>query len=344
MQVFYCDNPINGKRWDEFVQAHRGSTTYHQWKWKHVVESVFGWPTFYLAAEDAGRIQGVLPLVWVNGRFAGNFLCSMPFLGECGIAAQTEAVEQRLLEGAISLAKQLHAEYLELRHRSDHGLGLPAKTNKVTVVLSLDPDSEKMWKALNTKIRTKIRKSINCGLTAEVGGLEFLDDFYAVFSENMRDLGTPVYGREFFSKILCGCPDDTYICRVRHQGQTVAASFLIGYRDTLEAKWSSSLRQYLSMKPNMFLYWNLFCFATQTGYRFFDFGRSTAGSGTHVFKMQWAGSQSIPLHWEYWLPNGNGLPEKNPENPKYRMAIWLWQRLPVALTRTIGPRIVRYFP
>jgi FemAB-related protein (PEP-CTERM system-associated) len=344
MQVLFYDSPMHAKRWEEFVGEHPASTNYHRWKWKHIVERVFEWPTFYLAAEEAGEIQGVLPLVSVNGCFGGSSLCSMPFLGDCGIVAQNDVAERKLLEQAISLGNRLGVDYIELRHQSDHRLGLAHKSDKVTVVLPVDADSEKMWKALDTKIRTKIRKSINSGLKAEFGGLEFLDDFYTVFSENMRDLGTPVYSRDFFASIFRNFPDGTYICRVRHQGHTVAASFLIGFRRTLEAKWSSSLRRCLSMKPNMFLYWNLFCFAAQNGYGFFDFGRSTVGSGTHVFKMQWAGTQSIPLHWDYWLANGGGIPEKNPANPKYRLAIRLWQRLPVAVTNTIGPRIVRYFP
>src|SRR5438105_2302676 len=263
MQVFFYNSPMHATRWEEFVGAHPDSTNYHRWRWKQILETVFGWPTFYLAAEETGEIQGVLPLVCVKGRLGGSSLCSMPFLGDCGMVARTGAAERTLLENAVNLAKQLRVDHLELRHRNDHGLDLPAKNNKVTVVLPIDSDSEKMWKALNTKIRTKIRKSINSGLKAEFGGLEFLDDFYAVFSENMRDLGTPVYSREFFAKIFQRFPDETYICRVRHQNSTIGASFLLGFRDTLEAKWSSSLQKYLSMKPNMFLYWNLFCFAAQ---------------------------------------------------------------------------------
>ena len=344
MQVSAFSSASDARRWDQFVDAHPEATNYHRWNWKPLIEDIFGWPTFYLAAEETGTIQGVLPLVCLSSRLGVNSLCSMPFLGECGIVSNSKTVEQSLLERAIQLGKELRVEYLELRHRRDRHLGLPAKTNKVTVVLPLDPDSDKMWKALGKKVRTDIRKAIGFGLTAEFGGSELLEDFYAVFSENMRDLGTPVYSPEFFSRILQGFPQGTFICRARYQGKTVAASFLMGYRETLEVKWSSSLRRYLFTKPNMFLYWNLFCFGAQRGYRVFDFGRCTVGSGTHVFKMQWAGAKSIPLYWDYWLSNGNALPEKNRENPKYQLAIRLWQRLPLGVSRRIGPRIVRYFP
>src|SRR5262249_35942317 len=141
-----------------------------------------------------------------------------------------------------------------------------------------------------------------------------VEDFYFVWSENMRDLGTPAYSQRFFREIACRFPQNSYICVVRHDNIPVAVSFLIGFRDHIEAVWGSSLHRALKLKPNMFLYWNLFCFSAQRGYRVFDFGRSTIGSGTHDFKMQW-GSQTVPLVWNYWLANGGEIPQINPSNP-----------------------------
>jgi FemAB-related protein (PEP-CTERM system-associated) len=343
MKTFLCANATDGRLWQEFVDAHPQATNYHRWNWKQVIENSFGWPTIYWMAKENGVAQGILPLVWQKSWLFGSFATSLPFLNAGGILANSQAAEQALLGEAIEFVKKVGAQHLELRHREQHPLDLHTKASKVTLVLPVDFDSEKMWKALGTKMRTKVRKSMSFGMTAEFGGLELLDDFYAVFSENMRELGTPVYGRNFFAEILRAFPDDTHICVVRRGPETVAASFLSGFRDRIEAVWSSSVPKYLSLKPNFFLYWNLLRFAGQKGYRLFDFGRSTAGSGTHEFKLQW-GAQTIPLYWDYWLPNGADLPEINPQNPKYRLAIWLWQRIPLAVTRKIGPRIVRCLP
>ena len=343
MNITLCQSQAHGNRWQKFVDREPQSTHCHRWNWKNIIENSFGWPTYYLMAEEDSAVRGVLPLVWQKSWLFGSFLSSLPYLNAGGIIAETEAAKQQLLAAAIDLAKRVRADHLELRHQDDQQLGLARKTSKVTVVLPLDPDPEKIWKELDTKIRTKVRKSQSFGMTAEFGGENFLEEFYSVFCENMRDLGTPVYSRTFFREILRGFPEDTHICRVLYNGRTIAASFLCGYRDHVEAVWSSSLKEHLKLKPNMFLYWNLFCFAAQRGYRIFDFGRSTVDSGTHVFKMQW-GSQTVPLHWDYWLPNGRELPEINPQNPKYRLAIQLWQKLPLTLTNKIGPRIVRCLP
>jgi len=343
MSAVLCSSPADGENWQEFVAAHPDCTNYHQWGWKSVIEKSFGWPTFYLMEVENKRVRGILPLVSQKSLLFGNFLTSMPFLNAGGIVAESSAVEQTLVAEAARIAARLKAQYVELRHRQDHALGLVQKTNKVTVVLPICSDQDRMWKALDTKIRTKVRKSMNLGLKAEFGGGEMLGPFYDIFAENMRDLGTPVYAKDFFSNILETFPDDTHICVVRHEGTAIAASFLSGYRDRIEAVWSSSIRKYLSLKPNMFLYWNLFCFAGQHNYKLFDFGRSTVGSGTHDFKLQW-GAETVPLFWDYWLPPGGTLPGLNPDNPKYKLAIRFWQKLPVPVTRLIGPRIVRCLP
>jgi serine/alanine adding enzyme len=332
--------------WDQFVNRHAESTNYHRWAWKRVIENSFRWSTFYLFAEDARepkRWHGLLPLVWQKSRMFGSFLTSLPFFNAGGLIADSGAAKEQLLAKAVEIAKELRVDYLELRHRGDPHLSIPVKTHKVAMIRAVSAVEEEMWSTLPHKVRTDIRKGINSGLVAEFAGEALLGDFYHVFTLNMRDLGTPVYARQFFSEILKGFPNDTYICVVRYEGRPVAASFLLGYQGTLEAAWSSSLHKHLSLRPNMFLYWKILCFAGQQGYRVFDFGRSSVGSGTYRFKKQW-GTQDIPLYWAYWVPNGAPLPEVNKENPRYQRAISLWQRLPVPITKLLGPSIVKRLP
>lgn len=343
VKVRQAKDPDDASRWEGFLGGRPESTACHRWGWKEVIEKSFGWQTFYLLAEERGEIRGVLPLVWQKSAVFGSFLTSVPYLNAGGVLAENEAAKEALVAEAIALARKTKARYLELRHRTDPALQLPTKTHKVAVVFPLTGDKDSLWAALPHKVRTDIRKGMKSDLRADFGGAEFLDDFYEVFARNMRDLGTPVYARRFFAEILRVFPDDSFICRVRHGETTVAASFLIGHPSALEAVWSCSRYDFLAMRPNMFLYWSILCFAAERGFRFFDFGRSTVGSGTHRFKKQW-GTQDVPLFWAYWLPEGDSLPELNPDNPRYRLAIRLWQRLPVPLTKLIGPPLAKRLP
>jgi FemAB-related protein (PEP-CTERM system-associated) len=343
MKILQANSRQDSERWEQFVDNHRDATNYHRWGWRKVIESAFHWPAFYLMAETEGDVAGILPLVWQKSWLFGSFLTSLPFLNSGGIVAESCEVEQALVGEATALAQKLGVEHIELRHRRNHELGLPVKTSKVAVVLDVEPVEEVMWWTLRKETRNLIRKAQKYGLTAEIVGEEGLGDFYGIFARNMRDLGTPVYAKAFFGQILGVFPDGTNICIVRHKTQPVAAGFLTCFRDTVEVAWASSLRKYLPMAPNMLLYWTMLRFAAQKGYRVFDFGRSTAGSGPHRFKLQWS-SQEVPLHWYYWLPEGKQLPELNPHNQKFRLAIWTWRHLPLMAANALGPGIVRCLP
>jgi FemAB-related protein (PEP-CTERM system-associated) len=343
MRVFEANAAEDGRRWDAFVDGSVTAQHYHRWGWKHVIERAFAWPTHFLVAEKHSEIRGLLPLVWQKSLLFGSFLTSLPFLNGGGILASDSEAVSALLTRAIELAKEAGAKHIEFRFRHHPALALPVKTNKVSVTHAISGDTSSMLKDLPHKVRSDVRKAMKAPFSAEWLGEDGLEDFYRIFAINMRELGTPAYGKVFFREILRAFPQQTAICLVRLAGKPVAASFLMGYRETLEAGWSSSLYDYLALKPNMFLYWSIFGLAGRRGYRVFDFGRSSVGSGAHRFKMQW-GSQEVPLYWAYWVPEGGALPELNPQNPRYRVAVEAWKRLPLSFTNWLGPKIARLLP
>ena len=159
----------------------------------------------------------------------------------------------------------------------------------------------------------------------------------------MRDLGTPVYGKRLFASVLATFPDSSRIIAVYQDGNVVAAGLASWYKKTLEVPWASSNKDYKKLCPNNLLYWEAISYAIQHGFRIFDFGRSTPGEGTFKFKEQW-GAEPHPLHWQYALKSGAPLPELSPHNPKYDLAIRCWRRLPLWMTRLLGPSIVRNIP
>jgi hypothetical protein len=91
------------------------------------------------------------------------------------------------------------------------------------------------------------------------------------------------------------------------------------------------------------LYWRIIQFAIEQGLATLDFGRSTPNEGTFRFKRQW-GAEPHPLYWEYRLIAGGAPTDLSPKNPKFGSAIAVWKRLPLAVTNTIGPHIVRSIP
>jgi len=344
MHVTEVSTQDAGKAWDGYVQNHPLASGYHLMAWRCVMEKACGHRTFYLMATDEhGEVRGVLPLVFLSSRFFGRFLVSMPFFNYGGLLTDTLEAQGALLEAAIGLAKELPAAYIELRHQQSLDLNWPSKQHKVSMRLDLPGDFEVLWKEFPSKLRSQVRRAQKEEMTVRIDGMDILGDFYKVFARNMRDLGTPAYGRRFFEAIVQTFPQETRNCVVYLKKQPISAGFLYAFRNTLEIPWASSDRRYNHLAPNMLLYSSMLEFACREGFRQFDFGRSSATSGTYRFKEQW-GARPVPLHWYYWLGNGHSLPNLSPDNPTYGLAIKVWSRLPLALTRVFGPAIVRNIP
>jgi FemAB-related protein (PEP-CTERM system-associated) len=331
-------------RWQAYASTAAGASVYHDITWKEIVEATFGHRTHYLQAlDEQGRVAGLLPLVHLKSLLFGSFLVSMPYYNYGGIVADSPESRDILLREAIAIAIEQGARHIELRHTEPLEGPVQTKTEKVSMRLQLPVDAAPLWAALGAKLRSQIRRPQKEGMSARIGREEQLDAFYRVFSTNMRDLGTPVYPKRFFEAILARFPTNTWLCSVYTGREAVASGLLIGFRDRLEIPWASSLRAYNLYSPNMLLYWSALEFACQRGYREFDFGRSSRDAGTYRFKEQW-GAKPVQLYWHYWLRRQGPLPQLNPQNARYRLAINAWRQLPVAVTRLLGPLFVRSLP
>ncbi len=341
MNVVCHDTP---REWDEYVAAHPAATSYHRFGWKRVIERSFGHKTDYLVAIDNdGKLRGVLPITRFSSLLFGKFFVSLPFFNYGGLLTDSSEAEELLLQEAGQRLDRAGAAYLELRHRGVCMTGLPVKTHKVTMILDLEHDVDAQWSRFNPKLRNQIRKAQKSDLSVKIGSVELLDGFYTVFCRNMRDLGTPVYGKKFFEEILDAFTDSVRIITVFHGATPIASGMLSWFRDTVEIPWASSIRDYKEFCPNNLLYWEALRFAIMNGFRTFDFGRSTPDEGTFKFKQQW-GAQPVQLYWHYLMRNNASLPQLNTKNPKYDMAIRVWQKLPLGIANLAGPFIVKDIP
>jgi len=336
-------NDVDTHLCEAYVAGHPHGSSYHRPAWLDVIKSAFGHQTMYLAAERAGELEGVLPLVFFNSRLFGRFAVSVPFVNYGGVLADTPDAERSLLDRAIELTAAEGGAHLELRHTRQHFSNLAAKRHKVAMELLLDPTVEEQWNGIDRKLRNQVRKGEKSALECVHGGAELLSSFYEVFARNMRDLGTPVYSQRFFAEVVRVFPDHTRVFVVRLNGRPIAASIVHWYRDRIEVPWASSLREFNSLCGNVFLYWEMLRFSVDRKFRVFDFGRSTPGEGTFQFKKQW-GAEARDLVWEYWTAPGKPVPQLNPKNAKFDLAIRTWQRLPLGVANVVGPFVVRNIP
>lgn len=303
------------------------------------------------------NILGVLPVVHLKHALFGNCLVSLPFLDGGGILADSREAEESLLSEVIRLGRKTGASRIELRHerllaccndlsafcseRTRKPLQVATKSNKVRMLLNLPDSSEMLMKSFKSKLRSQISKPLKEGLTSRTGGVELLEDFYRVFLINMRDLGSPVHSMKLMRHVLSEFSECSKIVAVYKAKMPVAAALLVGFEKVLRNPWASSLRKFASLSPNMLLYLRVLEYACDNGYQVFDFGRSSAGEGTYKFKEQW-GAAPAPLYWHYISLDGK-LP--NPESEgkaRFENATRYWQKLPLLVTRVIGPSIRKH--
>lgn len=312
--------------------------------WLTVLHKAFGHLPHCLEAVEDGRTRGILPLAFVRSYLFGRFLVSLPYLNYGGVLADNDRISQKLVEGAIALADDLHVRYLEFRH--EQPLDCPklgySRSDKVNMRLPLPSTTEALWKGLPAKVRNQVRNGMKNNLTVAWGGLELLAEFYRIFRHNMRDLGTPVYGEKLFHTILEQFPDQAELCVVRAEGRTLAAALLLHGWGVTEVPSASSLRRYNSTCANMLMYWHLLERAVQRGQGVFDFGRASLDGNTYRFKKQW-GAQPTTASWQYYLRSGTAT-DMRADNPKYQRFVRLWRLLPVSLASCVGPLIVRGIP
>jgi serine/alanine adding enzyme len=328
---------------DAYVARHPAASSYHRPEWLDLIRSAFGHDTKYLTAETPDGVAGVLPLVFFRSRVFGRFTVSLPFVNYGGTLANNADAERALLDRAVEETRAIGGSHLELRHTCQHFPQLTPKRHKVAMALRLEPGIDAQWNAIDRKLRNQVRKAEKSGLTSIDGGAELFDEFYEVFAHNMRDLGTPVYSPRFFREVLRTFPAHTRVFVVRKDGRPIAASLTHWHNDVIEVPWASSLREFNPLCGHVFLYWQMLRFAIERRFRVFDFGRSTEGEGTFQFKRQW-GAEARELVWEYWTAPGHAVPELNPKNPKFDLAIRVWQQLPLVVANAVGPLVVRNIP
>ncbi len=325
--------------WDDFVLARPEGTFFHRAAWRHVITRTFRHPSCYLLAEQDGAVTGVLPLVHVKTRLFGNGLVSVPFCvygGPVAADADTEAALER--EAATAMRKS-GAAFCEFRFLGRPDCAWPESPALYeTFRKHLASTDEANLKAIPRKQRAVVRKGIANGLVARVG--READPLFRLYAESVRNLGTPVYPRGYFRLLFDLFPESAEILTVEDGGRPIAAVLSFMFRNEILPYYAGGGRAARGLAAHDFMYWEVMRLAVARGLDLFDFGRSKVGTGSHAFKKNW-GFAPQPLHYRHLLAPGARMPENNPLNPRYRMMIAAWKRMPLPVANWLGPHIVR---
>jgi FemAB-related protein (PEP-CTERM system-associated) len=312
----------------------------HAPEWASIIQRAYGHAPLYLTAVDEDGEPGVLPAFIVRRPLGGTIVTSMPFLDGGGPCSASPTLATGLVERLFAEARRVGAGTVEIRSGTRLDIRSTPMEHKVNLILPRPADPDVLWKGFDRSIRNQVRKAEHAGLSVEVGGVERLDAFYSVFAARMRELGSPVHGRSFFRATLEAFGARARVVLVNKAGTTVGGLIAFSVRDSLVVPWASCASEYRALCPNMLLYWETLRTGCLEGFRQFDFGRSTRGSGTYGFKRQW-GAEEHPLFW-YSIPlRGRQRASVGSDRTAARLS-GLWRHLPLTWTQRLGPRVRKY--
>jgi FemAB-related protein (PEP-CTERM system-associated) len=329
-------------RIDAFVREHRDATPFHLTGWSRAIAHGCGQRAHYLVAEQRGAIRGVLPLTAVRSRLFGNALVSSGFAVDGGVLAHDEATPVALADAAWSLTERLGCPTLELRGGPIVGAGWQIDDDTyLGFARSLATDDDAELKAIPRKQRAEVRKALAADLLVETGSTpRDLDGHYRVYSESVRNLGTPVFPRALFAAVLANLGDHADILTVRHGDRPVASVLSLYLNQTVYPYWGGGVFAARELRANDRMYFALMGHARARGSTRFDFGRSKAGTGPAAFKKNW-GFDPHPLAYAKRTAPGEAPREVNPMSPRYRLQVTIWKKLPLWLANRLGPPIAR---
>ena len=327
--------------WDGFLQAHPQGTFFHRREWKEVIAGAFGHKSHYLMAEEDGRITGILPLVDIRSRLFGHRLVSQGFCVGGGILATTPAAHAALRDEADRLMGALGAEYVEYRAPAESD---PSWARREGLYATFDREiaegEDDCLKQIPRKQRAVLRKAFkNEALDYRIERM--VDPFYGLYSLGMRNLGTPVFSRRYIQLMLDHFGEDCDILTVYGEGRPLSSVLNFYFRDRVMPYYTGADPMARKTGAADLMYWAVMREALKRGCRIFDFGRSKLGTGPYAFKKNW-GFEPRPINLEFSLPDGAEMPDVNPNNPKYRIFINTWKKLPHPVANLVGPFVARH--
>ncbi len=329
----------NVDRWDAFVETCPDATFFHRAGWKRVIEQSFRQKGRFLYAERDGRIVGVLPLVHVRSPIFGNRLVSNAFCVDGSPAAVEDAARDALDRAAESLLDSLRADYIEYRNPKAAHPGWQRRSGLyATFERPMESEHDANLKQIPRKQRAVVRKALDSDLTHTVDSR--INDFYRLYSLSMRNLGTPVFGRRYVANLMRVFADDADILTVRLDGRPLSSVLNFYFRDRVMPYYTGAVPEARRLGAADLMYFQVMRRAVDRGCAVFDFGRSKIDTGPYAFKKNW-GFEPRPLDLAFRMKGNRPLPDVNPNNPKYKLMISAWKKLPLPVANTIGPMIGR---
>ena len=338
-------NPLEDKRWDNYISEHPLSSIYHHSHWKLLIESTFkNLRPYYIALFDnQGEIKGVLPSFISNKVYSSTHIISLPLACHCDPLFYSDDAMYQTLNTLIKKLEMEGIKFIEIRSSRNHqvieDLRFRGLKYYCTHILKIDKDLMDIKKSFNkSSVQRRITQSLNFDLSLTLGrNTSDVKIFYHLESLNRRKIGLPPLPFNFFKNMweIFYPKGLISLLLVKHKGQHISGIILLKYKNYVYYEYAAADPSFLNLHPNHFAIWKAIQLARQEGYTYFDFGRTSIDNkGLMSFKKRW-GTEERTLYY-YYFPSLHSISAESRESLKFKFTKSICKKMPIKGLQIFG--------
>ena len=162
-----------------------------------------------------------------------------------------------------------------------------------------------------------------------------LQRFLNVYSISLRNLGTPIYPKQYFRSLLEQFSEQILLVSAVGASTDLTTVLCFQYKDRLMPYYGGGINEARDFHAYPWMYWQLMKYGVDHQMPTFDFGRSPDKSGPYAFKKN-LGFKPRKLNYCY-LPLQGTVPDLTGNSRIAKQLIATWQKLPLPIANLVGP-------
>jgi hypothetical protein len=281
----YTINPLQDRRWDEFVRCHPRASVFHTREWLEALNRTYGFEPILLstAPEHSSLNDGVV-LCTVSSWVTGSRLVSVPFADHCEPLVENNSDLQEFLSWLQEARDRSGWKYVELRPLSAFeqcGTALQPYARYSYHELDITPALGQIFQNLHKdSIQRRIQRAERAGLSYETGrSTELLHEFYHLLLVTRRRHRLLPQPWAWFKNLLASMGNACELRVARNDGAAIAALLTLRHRSVVTYKYGCSDERFHHLGGMPFLFWRLIEDSKAQGAKKIDFGRSDIDQG-----------------------------------------------------------------
>lgn len=285
---------IGEKDWDNFVKSFSQRTFFHSWAWLEFLRISFRFKPLHLGIFSNNKIVGVFPAIEcqkgllkiIASPLSGTHTAHMGPLVSSILLRET-------IEAFYYFFKEKHYDYVEIAFPYHLERNIFTQFDfhvqeRQTYIVKLENDSDKMWKKLHIKCRSKIRKAQKSGIEiVEANQREKIVELYKMLKEvSNRRKGIPMKSLSFYYN-LWDCfrkKGQLKLLFAKYKDKLVAGAIFPHDDEGVFYFSGGGYKEYLRYAPNNLIQWQIIKWASKNKLKYYNMYGGVSPEGIGRFK------------------------------------------------------------